>query len=203
MRNESRSFLRLILALAAFAGFEARAALSPVGLSIFAPIQFPGRESDVTGARFNLLWGSHRRVYGVDLSAVGGSTMHFGGLLQAAGLVNFNRSTVTVVGLQLAGGGNVNTNATRLFGIQAAAYNHNAGETLLVGLGLGLLANNAPHATIVGVQAAALYNSARTVNGVQIGLYNVAEKLRGLQIGLINVNRTGLFKVCPIINFGF
>jgi len=195
---------RFFFLLSALCAPQVFAAISPVGVSIFPPVQFPSEEVGVTGVRLNALWGSHRRVYGLDVSAIGGTTsLHFGGLLQAAGGLNYNKGSATVIGLQAAGGANINGTSAKIFGAQVAAYNNNRGESMLVGLGVGLLANVSPHTTVIGVQAAGLYNSARTVNGIQIGLVNVADKLRGLQIGLINIHKQGLFRICPIINFGF
>jgi hypothetical protein len=205
MKNASLSTLQKLLLVSSFViAPQVFAAMSPVGVGVFAPVQFPSEEVAVTGVRFNLLWGSHRRVYGADVSLLAGrTTSTFGGVLQVAGLLNYNQATATVIGLQFAGAANINGTTAKIYGVQAAAYNSNVGESQLVGLNLAALANVSPHMTILGVQAAGLYNSARTVNGLQIGLVNVADRLRGLQIGLVNIHRQGLFKICPLINFGF
>jgi hypothetical protein len=200
----SRFFAKSLFALVSVFCASSFAAMSPIGVSVIPPLQFPTEEVSITGVRLGVLWSNHRNVYGADLGVIGGSTsLHFGGVAQASGLLNYNKGSASVVGLQFSGGANINGTAARVFGIQAASFNNNRGESLLVGVGLGVLANASPHMTVVGVQAAGLYNSARTVNGLQIGLINVADVLRGLQIGLVNIHKQGLFKVCPILNFGF
>lgn len=182
---------------------HAIAALSPVGLSIVPPLQFPPSEYDITGLRVSAIYGQHREMYGIDLGLVGNITeQEFTGLalsgvfnmtngethilgLQAAGITNINYNKVTVVGLQIAAGMNVNTAESTVYGLQAA-----------------LLANLSEHTTINGVQFG-LYNKAQKVRGFQIGLINDAVSLSGLQIGLLNIHRQGLFYMSPIINFGF
>jgi len=203
----SRLFRNSILSTVALSALvfatSSQAAMSPLGISIFPPLQFPPEDTAVTGLRVNLLWGSHRRVYGVDVGGLGNiTTQSFGGILQVAGLMNYNKEKASIVGLQFAGLANLNRDRSSIVGVQASLFNSNQGSALLVGLGLGLIGNSAPHATIVGAQLG-LYNSAGTVYGFQVGLVNVADVLHGIQIGLLNIHRKGLFKICPIINFGF
>jgi len=196
----SRSLAIVVFALGAF---SAHAAVSPVSVSIVRPIQFPSEEVMVAGARASLLWGSHRRVYGVDIGVLGNMTSVRSGGVAISGLFNFNRGETSVLGLQLAGLTNINVGGTTVLGVQAAAgTNSNRGEATLVGLQIAGLANFSDHTKIWGAQVG-VFNSAREVRGFQIGLVNVTDKLYGLQIGLVNIHKQGLFRVCPVINFGF
>lgn len=200
-----RKSLRLAtaLSLASLAAAPARAALSPIGLGVLPPVQFPSEEVTITGARISALWGHHRNVYGFDIGGLGNITdLNFGGI-QVAGLVNRNRGGTNIVGLQLAGLANWNGARTTVIGVQAAlGLNSAPGEGTYGGLQVAAIANIVPHAKIIGAQVG-LYNSARAVYGLQIGLVNVADELHGLQIGLVNVHKQGLFPICPAINFGF
>lgn len=153
------------------------------------------------GLRVSLLWGRHRSVNGFDFGGLGNiTTQHMNGV-QVAGGVNFNSGETTAIGLQAAGLANINVNKARVVGVQIALYNNNRAESSVVGLQVGGV-NNSPFTKVVGFQAG-LYNKAHTVYGFQIGIINVAENLHGLQIGLLNFNKTGLFEVAPILNFGF
>jgi hypothetical protein len=191
-----------ISAAVLFFANDARAAFSPIGVSVFAPVQFPPEDFTVTGARINLLLGRHRSVYGFDLGAGGSITEQNLAGIQVSGLFNYNQGNTTVIGLQLGGIANVNTNKTKIYGLQVSAgVNANIAETTLVGLNVGLI-NNSPHMTVGGAQIG-LYNKAGNVYGFQIGLINDAEMLHGLQIGLVNLNRRGLFAFAPILNVGF
>jgi hypothetical protein len=196
--------LFLVAALLASASLAtpARAAFSPLGFALVAPVQFPPAEFSVTGARVSVGYGRHRDVYGLDLGLVGNITEGSFGGIGVSGVFNYNKGMSTVVGLQLAGIANVNVNKARIVGLQlAAGMNMNQAESSLVGVGLAL-ANVSPFTNVYGLQAG-VYNSANHVYGFQIGLINSAQTLHGLQIGLLNFNRTGLFAVAPILNVGF
>lgn len=178
------------------------AAITPLSVSIFPPVQFPPGSFTVTGVRTSVLWGSHQGVYGIDLGAIGNTTNGGFGGIAVSGIFNINRGTATVIGLQATGVTNINMDKARIYGLQfAAIMNANRAESTHVGFQLAL-ANISPHTLMVGAQLG-LYNRARTVTGFQIGVINVTENLHGLQIGLLNFNRTGLFSVAPILNFGF
>jgi hypothetical protein len=182
---------------------RAQAALiSPLGISIIPPVQFPPESFDVVGARVSVLWGKTREVYGLDVGALGNVTdTAFGGIAVAGGF-NYNRGTATVIGLQAAGITNINVNKAHVVGVQLAGLvNNNKAESTVVGLQFSLV-NASKFTTIWGLQAG-LYNTARTVNGFQIGLINRTESLHGIQIGLANFNHTGLFEFAPILNIGF
>src|ERR1700689_1371185 len=81
---------------------QAHGAVSPVGIDIFPPLQFPPEDFTVTGVRVGLV-GEHRNMYGIDLAAIGNITdLSFAGLA-VSGIFNNTRGTTDVVGLQLAG----------------------------------------------------------------------------------------------------
>ncbi len=182
---------------------NSHAALSPIGIGIVPPIQFPTEDVTVGGVRLSALWSNHRSMNGIDLGVVGNmSSISFTGL-SVAGLFNWNKGSVTILGLQAAGITNINVNKTTITGLQiAGGVNSNVAASTHVGLQLALIANLSPFTDVYGGQVG-FYNSARDVYGIQIGVINVADKLHGLQIGLVNFHKMGLFAICPIINFGF
>jgi len=181
---------------------EARAAVSPLGVSILPPVQFPPGDFNVAGVRASVVWGKHRRVYGLDIAGIGNMTeQQFAGIAAAGGF-NLNHGLVTVVFLQAAGVGNFNQAQSKIFGVQVAGLiNSNKGESTLIGLQLAPI-NLSAHTKIGGIQAG-IFNTANEVYGIQIGLVNVTQRLHGLQIGLVNFHREGLFAVAPLLNFGF
>lgn len=201
MHKKLNSALALLLLFTVFGSFKAEAAMSPLSVSIFPPIEFPPQDFAVVGLRVNLLWGKHRSVDGFDFGGLGNiTTQHMNGIQVAAG-VNYNSGTTTAIGLQAAGLANINVNKASVIGVQAALYNSNRAESTVGGIQVGAI-NNSPYTKMVGVQAG-IYNKARTVYGFQIGLINMTDSLHGLQIGLVNFNHTGVFEVAPILNFGF
>ena len=198
------NFLRALMLVAAlFSVSSAQAGFSPLGLGVFAPVQFPPESFFITGARVDLIMGEHRAVYGFDLGLLINVTdLDLGGV-QVAGLYNMNKGSANVIGLQAAGAANINLGHTRIVGVQAAVgINSNQAETTMVGVQLAILSNYSPFTNVYGVQAS-LYNKAHEVYGFQIGLINMADTLHGVQIGLVNFNHTGLFAVAPILNVGF
>lgn len=195
-------FVGLALFLLALVPTRAAAAMSPLAISIVPPVQFPRADFSVTGARVNAIYGKHRDVYGLDLGVIGNITeQRFVGI-GVAGLFNMTHGNTTAVFAQLAGIANINTQMTRVYGVQAALMsNWNEAESAVIGLQLSA-ANVSPNTNIYGFQAG-LYNKARAVYGFQIGLINVTNDLHGIQIGLVNFNNTGLFQVSPFLNVGF
>lgn len=179
-----------------------QAAVSPLGLSIGGPVQFPPRDFDITGARVSVLYGQNRDVSGIDIGLLGNiTTGKFTGLA-VAGLFNNTRGQSTITGLQFAGLTNINTQKISVYGIQAAlGANYNSAEATVVGLQLAL-ANMSAFTKVYGFQVG-LYNKAREVRGMQIGLINSAQNLKGIQIGLLNFHNEGFFVVSPFLNIGF
>lgn len=191
----------LLIALASLPCSPVFAAMSPVGVSIVPPIEFPPYDFDITGVRVSALWGSHRNVYGFDFGLLGNMTNGQMTGVAASGLFNYNQGMTTAIGLQAAGLANVNINKARVYGVQVAAFNSNKAESVVVGLQVGLV-NLAGYTDIRGLQVG-VYNRAHDVAGFQVGLINQCDSLHGLQIGLINFHTRGLFAVSPILNFGF
>ena len=193
----------LLVAILALPFAPASAAISPVAVSLIPPVQFPPDDFSVTGARFSVLWGRHRDVYGLDLAAIGNITdQDFVGAA-VSGIFNLTRGQTTILGLQLAGIANVNIQKTNVYGVQLAlGLNSNVATSSVTGLQMALLGNLAANTTIYGAQVG-LYNRAQEVYGIQIGLVNVATSLHGVQIGLVNFNHKGLFAISPILNVGF
>lgn len=181
---------------------ELFAALSPVAVDIFPPIQFPPSDFDVTGVRASLLWGRQREVYGLDLALGGNITDNTFTGIAVAGLFNLTHGNTTAIGLQAAGLTNWNTQKTRVIGLQAAlGLNNNVAESTVGGLEIAAV-NLADFTSIYGLQVGA-YNTARDVYGLQIGIINKCTNLHGIQIGLLNFHQNGLFVVSPILNVGW
>jgi hypothetical protein len=196
-----KQFSLVLVALGLFLVSSAHAAVSPLGVSIVPPVEFPPADFTITGARLDVLWGDHHKVYGIDLGGLGNVTDQESWGIQVAGLMNYNKGEADIVLLQAAGIANINVNKVHMIGIQAALYNSNMAESTLAGLEVGLY-NNSPHAKVIGLQAG-VFNKANEVYGFQIGLINMTDSLHGLQIGLVNFNTKGIFAVAPILNFGF
>lgn len=139
----------------------------------------------------NAVSGQGRGVeVGVLANWIGGS---FEGL-QIGGL--FNR-TANMKGVQLSFGAN-QASGDRLGGQISGVANLTTGVTSGVGVTLGLnLTRAAEGIEVAGLAnvlrgdfmgfAAAPFNYAHDVEGVQLGLINVARKVHGVQLGLINV----------------
>jgi hypothetical protein len=177
--------------------------VSPVGVSLVPPLEFPWRSASVIGARLNLIFGLHSSVYGFDFGGIGNMTdRNFGGV-QLAGAFNRNAGDAHVFGLQAASVFNWNVKEVTIIGLQlTGGFNYNRGsKSALYGLGIGGIGNYC-QGQLAGVQIG-LYNQAGQVYGVQIGLINVAKDLHGLQIGLVNLSKTGgLLPFFPILHIG-
>lgn len=200
LTKQLRYVLLLIIALAFVS--QARAAVSPLSVSILPPVQFPSEDFSITGARVSALWGKHRDLYGVDIGGIGNITEQDFVGIGASGLFNMTKGTTTILGLQAAGGANINKNKTKVYGLQAAiGANYNTAASSIIGLQVAA-ANLSAHTTIYGLQVG-VYNRALEVYGFQIGLINFASSLHGIQIGLLNFHEKGVFSVSPIINVGF
>lgn len=180
---------------------SARAAITPLAVSLVPPLQFPSSENSVTGLRLSALWGHHRDVYGFDLGGIGNITdQDFVGV-GLAGV--FNLTYGETRGIQIAGVSNVNLQKTTVVGVQLAGLlNYNKAESSATGLQLALLGNVSSFTNVYGGQVG-IYNTAKEVYGFQVGVVNVTESLHGVQIGLLNFNRKGTFYVSPILNVGF
>lgn len=198
MNKQTKAFL--LLALVFFCA-PARAALSPVGISIFPPIQFPTSKTYITGVRVSALWGSHWKVYGIDLGAIGNITQQDIVGISVSGIFNANYGNISIFPLQVAGIANIGDGRVDIIGVQAAvAVNYIPKAGTITGLQVAV-ANLADHTNIRGVQVG-IFNTADHVYGFQIGVVNQAESLHGIQLGLINMHKTGIFPIVPGINIG-
>ncbi len=195
--------MKKFLIVICFLSLPTFAAVSPLSINVFPPVEFPPSDFNVAGFRASLLWGSQRDVRGIDLGFLGNITSGTFAGASASGLFNITHGTTTAVLFQAAGAVNWNSNKTRVLGIQLAGLvNYNEAESAVSGIQAALLANLSAHTNIYGFQLG-LYNKAQNVYGIQFGLINVAASLHGIQIGLLNFNSTGLFAVSPLLNAGF
>jgi hypothetical protein len=190
----------LILLFSLFTATSALGAVTPLAISVFPPVAFPGNDFTTTGVRLSLLWGDIKDVYGFDIGGIGNITDHgFGGIgisgvfnitkgatkgTQIAGLFNYNEQKTDITGLQIAGLLNRNAAASSVLGLEVAAINY------------------VPFTSVTGFQIGVI-NKSLNVNGFQIGLINMTQNLHGIQIGLLNFYDKGLFVVSPVINIGF
>ncbi len=181
---------------------QAHALVTPLAVAIFPPVQFPPVDFSIAGARVSAFMGRHRNVYGIDLGVIGNRTEQDFVGIGVSGIFNHTTGLTTVLGLQAAGVTNINTQKTRVVGVQVSLFNYNSAESSVVGFQIGPVANLSRHTSVYGMQVG-LYNAARTISGFQIGLINSTDNLHGIQIGLVNFNRSGPFAVAPILNVGF
>ena len=205
----------IVIGLAAGIGMtgEARAEAgrwaSPVGIGIFAPVQFPPIGCDVYGVRLDCVMGWNNNVYGIDVGPVGICSGNFGGL--EVGVFNWAGSCAwglqfgaiaNVVGdrsldVQFAGIANVVHGdgagfqsalvnyANSFVGFQLGAISWNSAAS--VGGQLGVV--NVDQEEYVGF-CGGLLNTTGKFAGFQLGAINLAEEATGLQIGVVNaVNR--------------
>jgi hypothetical protein len=166
---------------------------SPFGLGIFCPLQLPGYESDICGLRFNLLYGSNQRVYGLDLGVSGLARGPVYGL--EAQLFNWNEDVVS--GLQLGAIANVtmyDVNALQLAGFANVGYGAMKGLSIAGGINWSDTVNGVQIACLgnrnndnsAGVQLAFVNTTRNTWTGGSVGVINYADNLVGVQLGVIN-----------------
>jgi hypothetical protein len=184
--------LALSVALLVSAPTIAAADKSPVGISLFDPVQFPGNSSSIEGIRLNLLYGYHQSVLGVDIGLVNRVADDFMGF-QWLGLGWVNGRVVGVQWNYLA-----NIAAKDMTGFQLGIVNLVGAATL----GLQMGGVNISSGSAKGGQAS-FVNYAPRMEGLQFGLVNITDNLYGLQIGLVNIAKNGFFPVFPIFNFAF
>ena len=200
MTNAFRKITLLsVLGLLALSSGNAYAAFSPVGISIFPPVQFPPSDFTITGARLNLPWGDHHSVFGFDIGIANVTRQTMTGI--QVGVLNVNGGMTNAIGLQVGAIGNFNTDKANVYGLQLGLINFNRAESMVVGLGIAAY-NNTPFTKVIGAQVG-LFNKANTVYGFQVGIVNSTDSLHGIQVGLLNFNTRGLFSVSPGLNIGF
>lgn len=220
-----RNFLKCVLLLLPLLGARAAEALvSPVGVAIARPLEFPPASGTVAGVRLGLFRALHESVYGLDFCVLTcQTTKNFGGP-QFSLIMNTNLGRSTITGLQMSLVGNQNRGDTYGFGLQLALLSNFNGRGTFAGFDLALL--NESYGRVIGAQIGlfngsldwwknsrgvksmifgfqlGIINTAADVYGFQIGLLNCARSLHGLQIGLLNINDTGPMPFFPVINVG-
>ncbi|MDQ2069593.1 LA_2272 family surface repeat-containing protein [Natronospira bacteriovora] len=141
---------------------------SPIGISLFTPIQFPDSHQSITGVRLSLIYGRHHDLKGADLGNLISpiSINHLTGELRGAqfGLVNWVEGDVYGAQFALLNRGGNNSN-----GFQGGLINISGGTGHFLGQWGMVNVNQGHH------------------RGFQLGIVNYAQRLQGLQIGLLNI----------------
>ena len=155
-------------------------ATTPFALSFAPKFEAPGESWDVVMLRLNILVGSHRAVYALDIGGLGNFADYKMDGIGVAGL--FNSVGESDGAFHVAG--IFNFAAFDFSGCQISGiYSCTEGTHCGLQIGGG--------------------NYAGKLTGLQIGVFNYAERLNGVQIGLINVNRSSPIALMPIANFSF
>lgn len=155
-------------------------ATSPFAISFAPKFEAPGESWDVVVLRLNILVGSHRAVYALDIGGLGNFADYKMDGIGLAGLFNsvgesdgafhvagiFNFAALDFAGCQISG-----------------IYSGTEGTHRGLQIGVG--------------------NFAGSLVGAQIGVVNYAERLKGVQIGLLNFNRSSPVAFLPIANAAF
>ena len=155
-------------------------ATTPFALSFAPKFEVPGESWDVVGLRLNILVGSHRGVYALDIGCLGNFADYKMDGIGVAGL--FNSVGESDGAFHVAG--IFNFAAFDFSGCQISGC-YSATEGSHCGLQIGLA------------------NYAGSLAGAQIGIVNFAERLKGVQIGLANLNRSSPVVFLPIANAAF
>ena len=155
-------------------------ATSPFALSFAPKFEAPGESWDVAFLRLNLLVGSHRAVYALDIGGLGNFADYKMDGIGVAGL--FNSVGESDGAIHVAG----------LFNFAAFDYS----GCQISGL------YSCTEGSHFGLQVGSA-NYAGKLTGVQIGLFNSAETLHGIQIGVVNSNKSSPIRFMPIINAAF
>lgn len=155
-------------------------ATSPFALSFAPKFEVPDESWDVAVLRINLLVGSHRAVYALDIGGLGNFADYKMDGIGVAGLFNSvgeSDGAIHVAGI-------FNFAAFDFSGCQiSGVYSCTEGSHCGLQIGCG--------------------NYAGKLTGLQIGVFNYAERLNGVQIGLVNVNRSSPVTFLPIANAAF
>ena len=155
-------------------------ATSPFALSFAPKFEVPGESWDVVMLRLNILVGSHRAVYALDIGGLGNFADYKMDGIGVAGLFNSvgeSDGAIHVAGI-------FNFAAFDFSGCQiSGVYSCTEGSHCGFQIGCG--------------------NYAGKLTGLQIGLFNYAERLNGVQFGLVNVNRSSPVTFLPIANAAF
>ncbi len=155
-------------------------ATTPFALSFAPKFEAPGESWDVVMLRLNILVGSHRAVYALDIGGLGNFADYKMDGIGVAGLFNSvgeSDGAIHVAGI-------FNFAAFDFSGCQISGlYSCTEGTHCGLQIGCG--------------------NYAGKLTGLQIGVFNYAERLNGVQIGLVNVNRSSPVAFLPVANAAF
>lgn len=155
-------------------------ATTPFALSFAPKFEAPGESWDVVLLRVNILVGSHRAVYALDIGGLGNFADYEMDGIGVAGLFN----SVGESGGAFHVAGIFNFAAFDFSGCQISGiYSCTEGTHCGLQIGCG--------------------NYAGKLTGLQIGVFNYAERLNGVQIGLVNINRSSPVTFLPIANAAF
>jgi len=148
-------------------------------IALFNPVQIFGEESDITGVRWNLIYGRHANIKGLDFGFIAG---HVTGNFTGIQLNAINMVEGDFLGWQ--GGLLFSQSGGSFTGFQMAALNVGKSET--EGVQFGLL------------------NKASNMSGFQFGFVNISENMYGLQIGLVNIIKSKKkLPLLPLVNWKF
>jgi len=148
----------------------------------------------VTGLRIPILFGTTKKVVGVDFNMFAGDVDEFtglqGGIFLGAGIVNKVNKKFRGLGLGLA---NIHGGDSK--GVLIGPYNMTNEFT---GLKVGIINYSK---TSSSYEFGVINNSKKVF--LQLGLLNFAEEVDGIQIGLINFAKNGILPVMPFVNFNW
>ena len=155
-------------------------ATTPFALSFAPKFEVPSESWDVVFMRLNILVGSHRAVYALDIGTLGNFADYKMDGIGVAGL--FNSVGESDGAFHVAG--IFNFAAFDFSGCQISGF------------------YSCTEGSHCGLQVAPA-NYAGRLTGLQIGVVNYAERLNGVQIGLVNYNRSSPAAFLPVANIAF
>ena len=195
----------------------------PIQITFVSPLGTNGVESGrcVNGISFNVLGGYSAGLAGVELGGIANVEKDFVKGVQLAGVINTvmkktegiqlsgfaNVCGDTVRGLQAAGfintingsidgfqgAGFLNANRGSVQGFQGAGF-INIAQDSVIGMQVAGFAN-INNGNVDGIQAAGFLNTAKKVNGMQIGILNIADTVSsGIPIGFLSIVRKGGYR---------
>jgi hypothetical protein len=174
------SSLVLISMLLGFLAAPAAAEGEKIGsISLFNPVQIFDETASIKGVRWNIIYGRHANVTGLDFGFVAGhATGNFLGVqLNAVNLVDggFTGWQGGLLFSQVKGD---------FLGLQTSPIN--IGKSHSEGVMFGFV------------------NMTNDMSGLQIAFVNVTENMHGLQIGILNIIRgKDKLPILPIVNWVF
>lgn len=155
-------------------------ATSPFAISFAPKFEAPCESWDVVILRLNILVGSHRAVYALDIGGLGNFSDYKMDGIGVAGLFNSvgeSDGAINVAGL-------FNFAAFDFSGCQISGL-YSCTEGSHFGLQIGLA------------------NYAGSLTGMQIGVFNSVDRFHGIQLGVFNFNKTTPIRFLPVLNAAF